>query len=124
MRLALAIAVLCSHAGVRVQGLNPGVTAVIGFYLISGYVMAGLIRRHFAAADRVPAFYVDRLLRILPQYLLYAAATLAWFVVTGTHTAFLARSPGVGDLLNNLTVVPLNFYMFNGADQFTLIPPA
>lgn len=124
MRLLLALAVLCSHAGVRVQGLNPGVTAVIGFYLISGYVMTGLIRRHFASAGRIPAFYVDRLLRIMPQYLVYALATLAWFGVTGTQTMFLAREPGLNDLLNNFTVLPLNFYMFNGADQFTLIPPA
>lgn len=124
MRLLLALAVLCSHAGIRVQGLNPGVTAVIGFYLISGYVMTGLIRRHFHAAGRIPAFYVDRLLRILPQYLVYALGTLLWFGVTGARTPFLAREPGIEDLLNNLTVVPLNFYMFNGADQFTLIPPA
>lgn len=124
MRLALALAVLLSHAGLRVQGLNPGVTAVIGFYLISGYVMTGLIQRHFATPTHIPAFYVDRLLRIMPQYLVYAGATLVWFLVTGTHTAFLARSLGVADLLNNLAVVPLNFYMFTGADQFTLIPPA
>lgn len=124
MRLVLALAVLLSHAGLRIHGLNPGVTAVIGFYLISGYVMTGLIQRHFAAPAHMPAFYVDRLLRIMPQYLVYAGATLAWFFVTGAHTAFLARSPGVADLLNNLAVVPLNFYMFNGADQFSLIPPA
>ena len=124
MRLALALAVLLSHAGLRVEGLNPGVIAVIGFYLISGYVMTGLVRRHFAAPAHIPAFYADRLLRILPQYLIYAGATLVWFLVTGAHTDFLARSPGVLDLLNNLTVVPLNFYMFTGADQFTLIPPA
>jgi peptidoglycan/LPS O-acetylase OafA/YrhL len=124
MRLALALAVLVSHAGLRARGLNPGVSAVIGFYLISGYVMTGLMRRHYASAGRVAAFYADRLLRILPQYLLYAGVTLVWFVVTGTRTTFLTRSPDALDLLNNLTVVPLNFFMFNGADQFTLIPPA
>lgn len=124
MRLALAVAVLVSHAGVRVQGLNPGVSAVLGFYLISGYVMTGLIGRHYGTPGRIAPFYADRLLRILPQYLAYAAATGVWFLVTGTHTAFLTRQPGVGDLLNNLLVVPLNFYMFNGSDQFTLIPPA
>ncbi len=124
MRLLLALAVLASHAGVRLHGLNPGVTAVVGFYLISGYVMTGLIRRHFAAARRIPAFYLDRLARILPQYLAYAAATAAWFLLTDRHTLFLARQPTAIDWLNNLTIVPLNFYMWNGADAFTLIPPA
>ena len=124
MRLALALAVLFSHAGLRIEGLNPGVSAVIGFYLISGYVMTGLVRRHFAAPEHIPAFYADRLIRILPQYLIYAGATLVWFHGVGAHTPFLARSPDALDLLNNLTVVPLNFYMFPGADQFTLIPPA
>jgi peptidoglycan/LPS O-acetylase OafA/YrhL len=123
MRLLLALAVLASHAGVRLHGLNPGVTAVVGFYLISGYVMTGLIRRHFAAPRRIPAFYLDRLARILPQYLAYAAATLVWFLLTDRQTLFLARQPTAVDLLNNLTIVPLNFYMWNGADAFTLIPP-
>lgn len=123
-RLLLAIAVLFSHTDLRIVQLNPGVTAVIGFYLISGYVMTGLIDRHFSALSRVPAFYVDRALRLYPQYLVYAGLVLAWFLATGTQTLFLTRAPTVTDLLNNLTVVPLNFYMYNGADGFTLIPPA
>lgn len=123
MRLLLALAVLASHAGVRLHGLNPGVTAVIGFYLISGYVMTGLLRRHFAAPRRIPAFYLDRLARIMPQYLFYAAATAVWFLATDRQTLFLTRQPTPVDVLNNLTVVPLNFYMWNGADGFTLIPP-
>lgn len=124
MRLLLALAVLASHAGFRLHGLNPGVTAVIGFYLISGYVMTGLIGRHFAAPRRIPAFYLDRLARIMPQYLTYAAATLVWFLLSDRQTLFLARQPTAVDLLNNLTIVPLTFYMWNGADAFTLIPPA
>ncbi|HEY0879050.1 MAG TPA: acyltransferase [Zeimonas sp.] len=123
-RLLLALGVLLSHAGVRLEGLNPGVTAVIGFYLISGYVMTGLVDRHFASPARVPGFYVDRVLRLFPQYLVYAAITLAWYLGTGSRTMFLARDPGALDLFRNLTVIPLNFYMFNGADSFTLIPPA
>mgnify|MGYP003343567634 FL=1 len=52
LRLILALLVLLSHAGWRVAGLNPGVTAVIGFYLISGYVMAGLVRSHYNTPQR------------------------------------------------------------------------
>lgn len=124
LRLLLAWAVLLSHAGVRVNYLNPGVVAVIGFYLISGYVMAGLIHRHYDEPARIHRFYLDRVLRLFPQYLAYAAATLAWFALTGTHTEFLKRAPDALDIANNLLVVPLNFYMYTGADAFTLIPPA
>lgn len=124
LRLILALAVLLSHAGVRVNYLNPGVTAVIGFYLISGYVMAGLIHRHYDDPARVHRFYLDRVLRLFPQYLAYAGATLAWFAITGHRTDFLQQAPDWQDIANNLLVVPLNFYMYTGADAFTLIPPA
>lgn len=124
LRLILAMAVAASHANWRLGGLNPGVMAVIGFYLISGYVMAGLIRRHYSHSAAAPAFYLDRAVRLLPQYLLYSLLTLAWHLCSQANTHFLSRSPGAGDLLNNFLIVPLNYYMYNGSDQYTLIPPA
>lgn len=123
LRLVLALAVLLSHADWRLFGLNQGVIAVIGFYLISGYMMAGLLHRHYGRPERVPMFYADRALRLFPQYLLYAGATLAWHLWSGERTPFLTREPTAADLLNNLLVVPLNYYMYNGADAYTLIPP-
>jgi len=124
IRLVLALAVLLSHADLRIAQLNPGVTAVVGFYLISGYVMAGLVHRHYATPARIPLFYMDRLLRLYPQYLLYAGAGLAWYLWTNTPTAFLTRMPTVADLVNNLTIVPMNLYMYNGSDGYALIPPS
>ena len=123
-RLVLALMVVLSHAGVRLAGLNPGVIAVIGFYLISGYVMAGLIRRHYRQPAQAGAFYLDRAVRLLPQYFFYISLTLAWYFYSRTQTLFLSHPPTAGDLLNNLLIVPLNLYMFNGSDQFALIPPA
>lgn len=124
LRLLLAMAVAASHADWRVDGLNPGVMAVIGFYLISGYVMAGLIRRHYSHSAAAPAFYLDRTFRLLPQYLLYSVLTLTWHIYSQADNYFLSRSPSPGDLLNNALIVPLNYYMFNGSDRYTLIPPA
>lgn len=124
LRLVLALLVLLSHADFRIAQLNPGVMAVVGFYLISGYVMAGLIHRHYAEPARVPWFYLDRVMRLAPQYLLYAGLALAWYLWVRTPTPFLTRDPSATDLLNNLLVVPLNFYMVNGSDGFVLIPPA
>jgi peptidoglycan/LPS O-acetylase OafA/YrhL len=125
LRLMLALAVAASHAGVLVGGLNPGVTAVVGFYLISGYVMAGLIQRYYSQPSQAPAFYLDRAFRLLPQYLFYCGLILAWQLSTKSTTPFLdSVNPGAGNLLNNLLIVPLNYYMYNGSDRYTLIPPA
>lgn len=125
LRYILAVLVLLSHAGFNIAGHHPGVMAVAVFYALSGYVMAALISGHYASgAGAVPRFYLDRLLRIYPQYAAYAVATAVWYAVTRQPTAFLQHPPGYGDVLNNVLVVPLNYYMYNGADQFTLIPPA
>ena len=124
LRLILAMAVAASHANLRMGGLNPGVVAVIGFYLISGYVMAGLIRRNYSQPAAAPAFYLDRAIRLLPQYLFYGILTLVWQLYSQANTYFLSRIPGPGDLLNNVLIVPLNYYMYNSSDQYTLIPPA
>ena len=124
LRLVLALLVLLSHADWRVWGLNPGVVAVIGFYLISGFVMAGLLQRHYVGLPRAGWFYVDRLARLMPQYLVVAGITLVWHLATATPTAFLTHAPTALDLFNNLTVVPLNYYMVNGSDAYTLVPPA
>lgn len=124
LRFILAILVLLSHTGQTLMGLNPGVMAVVVFYIISGYVMAALMDRHYATADRVIPFYADRLLRIYPQYALYAAAAAVWLSATGHRTAFLSAQPSLQDWLNNILIIPLNYFMFNGADLFTLVPPA
>lgn len=123
-RLVLALLVALSHAGATIAGFNPGVVAVVCFYLISGYVMTGLLRDHYADVRRIPHFYLDRALRIFPQYLVLAGLTLLWFAATGKQTIFLQHAPQWSDLFNNLVVVPLNYFMFNGSDRFTLVPPS
>ncbi len=130
LRLLLAMAVAMSHADIRLYGLNPGVVAVVSFYLISGYVMAGLIRRHYPGPRAASGFYLDRAVRLMPQYLVYAGLTLAWHLgfqhdtLPASQSYFLSRSPDAEDIINNLVIVPLNYYMWNGSDQYTLIPPA
>lgn len=123
LRLLLAIAVALSHAGVVFWGLNPGVIAVVVFYLISGYVIRVLLARQRAAGIGVLGFYGERLLRLAPQYGVYVAlGALLW--AAGASSPFLAAVPERSTWLANALVVPLNFYMFNGLDRFTLIPPA
>ena len=123
LRFLLAYSVLMSHLGLRVNDLNPGVIAVIVFYLLAGHVVArlwGKWRHQPGASGR---FYRDRAWRILPQYsaaLLFA--TLVW--LSGAQSSFIAIRPDWSDWLANILIVPLNFYMYTGQDSFTLIPPA
>lgn len=142
-RLVLALLVALSHINVKILGLNPGVVAVVCFYLISGYVMTGLLHDHYfngrseaalrgagirsrydPARWRIVYFYFDRALRIFPHYLVVAGLTLIWYLAVGKPTAFLQHAPALRDLAANVSVVPLNYYMFNGTDLFTLVPPA
>lgn len=98
--------------------------AVVVFYAISGYVMAGLLAKHYAEPSRTLRFYGDRILRIYPQYVFYATAAAVWLFTIGHPTAFLNLPARPEDGFNNLLIVPLNFFMFNGSDRFTLVPPA
>jgi peptidoglycan/LPS O-acetylase OafA/YrhL len=69
-------------------------------------------------------FYVDRAMRLIPQYIFYLTLAYIWYVLSTTASVFLSRTPTATDFANNLLIVPLNYFMWNGSDQFTLIPPA
>lgn len=120
----MALLVLLSHVGLSVASLNPGVVAVVVFYAISGYVMSGLIQSYYGDPGQTGRFYIDRFFRLYPQYAIYALFTALWWLLSGRDTAFLQHSPSGADFVRNLTVIPLNLFMFNSADKFTLIPPA
>lgn len=124
-RFLLAVLVALSHCGLDLFGFNPGNVAVISFYILSGYVMTLLVRRHYNAMDKIRYFYIDRAARLFPHYLFYCAIMLAlWFTPT-IRTAWLAEvTPG--KLLLNLLIVPLNFHApeFLALDRSTLIPQA
>lgn len=98
--------------------------AVVGFYVTSGYVMTGVLRNRYQSLGEAPLFYLDRALRLFPQYLAIALVTLAWLLAADATTLFLQHRPTALELFNNLAVVPLNYFNYNGADRFTLIPPA
>ena len=88
-RLLLAVLVAVSHMGKTFMGLNPGVIAVISFLIISGFVMTSLIERNYKAPETVGLFYLDRALRLYPQFLFYFAVACAviYFLLPGTPQA-------------------------------------
>jgi peptidoglycan/LPS O-acetylase OafA/YrhL len=128
LRFFLASLVLASHLGHSLWGHNPGVVAVVVFYMLAGHVVARLWVKQRAVGvsggDALGHFYCDRLLRILPQYLLVlCVASLLW-ATAGVQSPFLARSPGAGDWAANLVVVPLSYFMYTDIQSFTLVPVA
>lgn len=121
-RLLLAFAVLYSHVFGGVWGVNIGVIAVIGFFVMSGYVMTLLLQRYYMSPLDLPAFYLDRALRIFPQYLFYLIVTLITFSLIGYETSYI-RSTEAWDIVSNITIIPLGYYMF--APTMSLyVPPA
>ncbi len=121
LRLLLAGAVALSHLGVQPGGYHPGVAAVAIFYLLAGMVAGKLLA--LPIYSRPWDYWCNRWQRIGPLYLLsLAVAALLW--TRGANSIFLSRTPGFGDWLANLAIIPLSFYMYTGQDGFTLIPPA
>lgn len=123
LRYLLASLVLLSHLGYSMAGLNPGVVAVVIFYLLAGHVVAGLWQKWQAQPAALARFYGDRLWRVLPQYFsaLLAAGMLWW---AGAQSPFLQNSPTLFEWLANLVIIPLGFFMYTGFDRFVLVPPA
>ena len=126
LRFFLAFLVLISHADVRIKGLNPGVIAVVIFYLLAGQVVRHLWEDILPQSrGRLMRFYRDRLLRIYPLYLFVALLTLLFVGITGFgHPRFSLSILGY-----NLTVIPLNYYMVLDSTLLTapswcIIPPA
>jgi peptidoglycan/LPS O-acetylase OafA/YrhL len=119
-RLLLAICVLFSHVEISILNSNPGVVAVISFLLLSGYVMTALIDKHYSGLSKIPAFYADRAMRLLPQYLFYFCLTLLLIAIAKPTSIFLENVSAEG-ILFNLSVLPLNTQHFIGS---RIIPQA
>ena len=123
LRLFLAYLVALSHAGFGIAGYNPGVIAVVSFFLLSGYVMTVLLDRHYRTADRAFAFYLDRAARLFPQFGFYCLATLVLMSVLPIANPFLANCTAAKVALN-AAILPLDFFQFTSIESCMLIPQA
>ena len=122
-RFILAALVILSHTGFRVGDYNPGVVAVISFFILSGYVMTKLIDARYSLLSDVPLFYLDRTARLFPQFLVYSFATLiAMHLMTFSDVRLTECS--ARNVALNLLMIPLDFYFEIGMDKCLLIPQA
>jgi len=121
-RLLLAMLVAISHMGVTFAGFNPGVISVVSFLIISGFVMTSLIERNYSAPEQIGLFYLDRILRLYPQFLFYFVVSCAviYFLLPGTPQAAALT---VKNIITSLPIVPMGFYMY-GITVPEILPPA
>ena len=126
LRFFLASLVLMSHIGINIQGANPGVAAVVSFYILAGFVVCNLFSKIFTSEKPLYfKFYYDRAMRIFPLYIFILTLTLCFVIIT----QYGSPKFEFGALINNFLIIPLNYYMFfdNSILQepkWWLIPPA
>jgi len=78
LRFFLALTVVAYHIGYHPMGLYIGVSAVMVFYMVSGYVMSALYTNRFVTVKNARYFYMERIIRIAPQYYFYLS--IAFFL--------------------------------------------
>jgi len=106
--------------------MNPGVIAVVIFYMLAGGVVAHIWQDVLPEGEgKLLAFYKDRAKRILPLYLFTCLLTLIFLLLSGYANPVYKPVA----LLNNIIIMPLNYYMYIDSTVLTtpawnLIPPA
>lgn len=140
LRFVLAVAVVFSHTRLEklvylgweagsIGTFHAGPMAVMVFCCISGYVMTMLINNHYlpdgSAAIRARTFgryCIDRAARLFPQFATYVLITLVVLATTNITTTW-SDGLSVIDLVLNLLMIPLGFYLWLPA-MAMLIPQA
>ena len=116
-RFILSLLVVAEHSGINRNEhfdlISPdyhiGASAVVGFYVLSGYVMAHSFSRNFDLdIKRTLSFYLDRFLRIYPVYIFLFLAIVIFYVLTRLTPVDI----NFNNLISNITIIPLNLLIF------------
>jgi|GEM_PF-2220879 len=121
LRFLLAYLVMVSHLVGTEYVAHLGYYAVRGFFVISGLMMTAALNEVYRFDGA--RFWANRALRLLPPYYFVCALTLAAIAIAPREAAqyhkFWRDLPDAGNLLINLTVLPLQFPY----GSIRLIPP-
>ncbi len=131
VRFLLALLVMLSHFPPNGLPLNVGVVAVICFYFISGFLMRRSYERFESNSNHpIWTFYVDRVLRLFPQYLLVCWASFALIYLLGreTRVPYLAQEITPLKVVLNTLLLPTNYvfppFVVPALLPHPIIPPA
>ncbi len=109
VRLFLASVVMVSHLGFTWGGINPGMLAVLCFYMLAGFVVTHLLTTVFPKRiEMLHLFYIERFLRIYPLYIFMLLLTVVFLVATD----FGKPSFSWGSMVGHLLIIPLNYHMY------------
>jgi peptidoglycan/LPS O-acetylase OafA/YrhL len=127
LRFFLALLVIHSHFSDRLVAtiINVGICAVIGFFILSGVVMTHIILFNYAGLGKTTLyFYLDRALRIFPQFLLWVCLSqISVLLFHFEASPYLASGGGIHKFLMHILLVPLNYSMFIPAIKTYLLLP-
>lgn len=118
LRLALALLVVLSHVGIGLGGKNPGVFAVVIFYILAGLVTSKIFINFAPERGKISYFIKDRFLRIYPAYFLVLVLTIVFFSLT----LYLEPRFGLRNLILNTLIVPLNYFFWIDVSMFKAPP--
>ncbi len=125
VRFVLALLVVATHVGVWIW---PGMYAVFGFYVISGYLMCLVLNQRYGfSVVGFRAYCINRILRIYPPY--WVAGLLSFVVLTAIGQEAVTEFWKPWELprswdawLDNILIVTLP--SGGNAGESLLIPPA
>lgn len=93
LRAIAVLSVVLYHFGVPIQG---GFTGVDIFFVISGFLIGGILWREHRATGRINiiAFYIRRFRRLAPAFfaMLFATMALGWFILLPFEYREFAKS--------------------------------
>lgn len=107
------MSVVLSHLRITFFGYSPGVIAVISFFILSGYVMSIIIEKYYKQPSAIPIFYLDRAVRLFPQfwfYMIVASACIYFLKFDSTSINQLTFTKWI----LNFLILPQGYYMFWG----------
>ena len=130
IRFFLALLVLISHVPSSSMRLNLGVVSVILFYFISGFLMQKSYSRFVDnSANPVLDFYIDRVLKLFPQYIVIVIITFVSVIYFGNSKLVPIINQDITPYKVFLNVILiLNNYVFEpfiieGLTPHPIIPP-
>lgn len=126
LRLFLAFVVVCGHLEVRpLWFIIASVSAVVVFFIVSGYVITALLDRNRASGRGAAYFYAERALRIFPLYWAFLALAFVAMIAVRPDDGLVAGPVTGFGILANITAFPMSAWrVVPDLQTWALIPPS
>ena len=118
IRFCLAGFVAWSHTlAYPLWNIQLGVSSVVAFYFISGFLMAKTYPRFASNKNPILSFYTDRIFRLYPAFLL-------WFVISCLYYYYCGYDFSKTNLIGEVLLIPQNYHFVTSNITNHMIDPA